>query len=217
LISNVNVLRILNVRYILWPDRIGTPEDQGLPTAITDNLELVSQTTIDGRPYESIYRFTDLPRARIVGEAVILSDDQSVPFILSEDFDPTRQVVLNDASPSMLSGEPITGSVEWLERNNNNMSLHVNVDRPALLVLADNWFPAWKGRVGNDDVPVLRANHTLRAIPIPAGKHKVELYYESSQIVQSFYITILGLILVSLLLIVGWIKSLNSKKNKTYE
>ncbi len=217
LIGNVNVLRILNVRYILWPDRIGTPEDQGLPTAITDNLELVSQTTIDGRPYESIYRFTDLPRARIVGEAVILSDDQSVPFILSEDFDPTRQVVLNDAPPIMLSGKPITGSVKWLERNNNNMSLHVNVDRPALLVLADNWFPAWKGRIGNDDVPVLRANHTLRAIPIPAGEHKVELYYESSQIVQSFYITILGLILVSLLLIVGWIKSLSSKKNKTYE
>ena len=37
LIGNVNVLRILNVRYMLWPDRIGTPEDQGLPTAITDN------------------------------------------------------------------------------------------------------------------------------------------------------------------------------------
>ena len=117
----------------------------------------------------------------------------------------------------MLSGEPVTGSVKWLERNNNHMSLHVNVARPALLVLADNWFPAWKARVDNDNAPILRANHTLRAIPIPSGQHKVELYYESSQIIQSLRITILGLILVSLLLIVGGIKNLNSKKNRTDE
>ena len=39
LILSANVLRMLNVRYVLWPDnQFGTPSDQDLPADITDNL-----------------------------------------------------------------------------------------------------------------------------------------------------------------------------------
>ena len=207
LVGSANVLRILNVRYILWPDQLGTPEDQGLPAAITDNLERISQTTIGGRPYESVYRFTDLPRARLVGEALVLADDQATPFILSESFDPATQVVLNAPPPIELSGEPIEGSVEWLERGNNRMRLRVTADRAGLLVLADNWFPAWRARVGDADAPVLRANHTLRAVPVPAGQHEVELFYHSRQLTWSLRLTILSLVLVSVLPGMDWIRS----------
>ena len=207
LVSSANVLRILNVRYILWPDQLGTPEDQGLPAAITDDLERISQMTIGGRPYESVYRFTDLPRARLVGEAVVLADDQATPFILSESFDPAMQVVLDAPPPIELPGEPIEGSVKWLERGNNRMRLRVTTDRAGLLVLADNWFPAWRARVGDDDAPVLRANHTLRAVPVPAGQHEVELFYESRQLTWSLRLTILSLALVSILPGVDWMRS----------
>ena len=82
LLSSANILRVLNTRYILWPDQLGAPADRGLPSAITDNLQRVSQTTIQGRPYESVYEFTDLPRARLVTEAVVLPDEQAIPFML---------------------------------------------------------------------------------------------------------------------------------------
>ena len=200
LITSANVLRVLNVRYVLWPDQIGAPSDQGLPTDITDNLRLLSQTTIQGRPFESVYRFPDLPRARLVADAVVMPDDQAVPHILSGDFDPARQVVLPDAPPIELTGGEVVGQVEWIERNNNNMTLRVTSDRSAILVVADNWFPAWKARVGDVDVPVLRANHSLRAVPITAGEHTVEFYYASDELGRS-----LGLTLVSLLLAVGLI------------
>ena len=207
LVGSANVLQILNVRYIMWPDRLGTPEDQGLPVAVTDNLELVSQTTIGGRPYESVYRFTDLPRARLLGDAVVLPDDQAVPFMLSEDFDPVVQVVLDAPPPIELSGESVEGSVEWLERGNNRMRLRVTADRPALVVLADNWFPAWRARVDDNDAPVLRANHTLRAVPVPAGEHEVELYYESAQLKWSLQLTVLSLMMVALLPGLHWIRN----------
>ncbi len=207
LVSSANVLRILNVRYILWPDRIGTPEDQGLPAAVTDNLERVSQTTMGGQPYETLYRFTDLPRARLVGDAVVLPDGEAVPFILSDDFDPATQVVLDTAPPLALPGEPIEGSVEWLKRGNNRLKLRVTTSSAGLLVIADNWFPAWKARVGDEDVAVLRANHTLRAVPVPAGEHDVELYYRSPQLAWSLRLTILSLALVSLLTGVDWLMS----------
>ncbi len=207
LVSSANVLRILNVRYILWPDRLGTPEDQELPAPITDNLELISQTTIGGRPYESVYRFTDLPRARLVGEAVVLPDDQAVPFMLSGSFDPAMQVVLDAPPPIELSGGAIEGGVEWVERGNNSMRLQVTADRAGLLVLADNWFPAWRARVDGGDVPVLRANHTLRAVPVTAGVHEVELFYASPQLRWSLQLTVLSLLLVSAPPCVRWLRT----------
>ncbi len=196
LLRSANVLRLLNVRYILWPDQIGTPEDQGLPTAITDNLERVSQTTVGGRPYETLYRFADLPRARLVGDAVVVADEgEAVPFMLSPDFDPARHVVLDAPPPLTLPGEPIAGSVEWRVKGNNRLSFFVNASRAGLLVIADNWFPAWKARVDDEEVAVLRANHTLRAVPVPAGEHDVEVYYESPELAWTFGITIASLVL----------------------
>jgi len=210
LIASANVLRMLNVRYILWPAQLGTPADQGLPADITDDLRGLSQTTIQGRPYETVYEFSDLPRARLVADAVILPDDQAVPHILSDDFDPARQVVLADPLPFELTGGEVVGGVEWIERNNNNMTLRVSSDRPAVLVLADNWFPAWRARIGNEEVPVLRANHSLRAVPITAGEHTVEFYYESDQLRWSLRLTLLSLLVVAGLMGTDWMRGRRS-------
>ena len=215
LLTSANVLRMLNVRYILWPDQLGAPGDQDLvPSDITDNLRRLSQTTIQGRPYESVYEFTDLPRARLVADVVVLPDEQAIPHILSSDFDPARQVVLSDPLPMELTGGVVVGSVEWIERNNNDMTLRVTSDRPAVLVLADNWFPAWKARVGNEEVPVLRANHSLRAIPITAGEHTVEFFYESDQLRWSLRLTLLSLVVVAGLLAMDWIRSRRSVERR---
>jgi hypothetical protein len=206
LIASASVLRMLNVRYILWPDQLGAPADQGLPADITDNLSRLSQTTIQGRPYESVYQFTDLPRARLVAEAVILPDAQAVPYMLSDDFDPARQVVLSDPLPIELTGGDVVGSVEWVERNNNDMTLRVSTDGPAVLVLADNWFPAWKARIDGQEVPVLRANHSLRAVSIMPGEHTVEFYYESDQLKWSLRLTLLSLAMVAGLMGMDWMR-----------
>ena len=214
LITSANVLKMLNVRYVLWPDQLGAPADQGLPADITDNLRRLSQTTLQGRPYESVYEFPDLPRARLVGGAVILPDDQAVPYILSGDFDPALQVVLSDPLPVDLTGREVVGSVEWLERNNNDMTLRVSADGPAVLVLSDNWFPAWRARIGNEDVPVLRANHSLRAVPITAGEHTVEFYYESDQLTWSLRLTLLSLAAVVGLSGMDWVRGRRSAERR---
>ena len=207
LIGSANILRMLNVRYVLWPDQLGAPADQaGLPADITDNLRRLSQTTIQGRPYESVYEFSDLPRARLVGDAVILPDDQAVPYMLSDAFDPARQVVLSDPVSIDLTGEEVAGHVEWVQRNNNDLTLRVSTDKPAVLVLADNWFPAWRARIGSEEVPVLRANHSLRAVPITAGEHTVEFYYESDQLTWSLRLTLLSLAVVAGLIGTDWMR-----------
>ncbi|GMV04371.1 MAG: hypothetical protein AMXMBFR53_06520 [Gemmatimonadota bacterium] len=183
---NPNVRRLLNVRYLLYPDIERGPGPEG---------GLVSRTTLaDGRPYQTLYAEGGLPRARLVAAATVKPDDEAVPYMLSEGFDPEAEVVLAEAPPVALDGGPVSGSVRWEERTPNRLRLAVTSDRPALLVVADNWFPAWRATVDGAEAPVLRAYHTLRAVPVPAGSSTVEMTYRSELLARSLWLSVVTLL-----------------------
>lgn len=180
---NPNIRSILNVRYILWPDLEIGQSVQG---------PVVSRTTLaDGRVLETMLADEGLPRARLVGEYVVRDDAEVVDYLLSPAFDPEAEVVLPEAPPTAPAGRPVAGSVTWLERTPNRMRLAVESDGPALLVIADNWYPAWQATVNEEAAPVLRAYHTLRAVPVPEGASSVELVYRSGIVTWSLWISIL--------------------------
>ncbi len=45
------------------------------------------------------------------------------------------------------------------------------------LVLSDNWHSGWRAWVDGRAVPVVRANRVMRAVPVPAGRHRVVFEY----------------------------------------
>ena len=182
LLQSGNLRALLNVRYILWPD-LAMGQSPAGPV-------LSSTQTPDGRILESVFEEAGLPRARLVGSAVVKTDEEAVPYMLSPGFDPEREAVLAEAAPQELDGGSVSGEVTWLERGPDRLRLEVVSERPALLVVADNWYPAWKARVNGETVPVMRAYHTLRAVPVPAGRGEVEMYYESRLLRWSFWLGI---------------------------
>lgn len=195
-LGNTNVRRILNVKYILWPDTERGPAPQA---------GIVAQSQFpDGRVASTLLADGGLPRARLVGDAVVKSDAEAVPYIMSELHDPEREVVLAEASPVPLDGSPVNGAVSWVSRVADRMELRVESDRPALLVIADNWYPAWRATVDGEDVDVLRAYHTLRAVPVPAGVSTVEMWYESDLLDRSFLVSLLVLLTLPTLFAVGY-------------
>jgi hypothetical protein len=182
-----DVRRLLNVGYILWPDFQFGQSIGGMP--------VVSRTALqDGRPYETILEDQGLPRARLVGAATVKTDAEAVEYMLSDAFDPEREVVLTETPPIALDGGPAQGSVEWLARSPNELRLSVTTERSTLLVVADNWFPAWRATIDGEAAPVLRAYHTLRAVPVPAGTHTVEMRYSSATVRVSGWVS-LGVLL----------------------
>lgn len=180
---NPNIRRVLNVRYLLWPDyEVGQSVDG----------PVLSRTTLsDGQPYETMLTDVGLPRARLVGSAVVKDDEEAVPYMLSDAFDPEGEVVLPEAPPVDLPDTPVRGDVRWIERNPNTLRLEVESDAPALLVVADNWFPAWQAVVNGTEAPVLRAYHTLRAVPVPEGSSTVEMTYHSTTVSWSAWLSAL--------------------------
>jgi hypothetical protein len=189
-----DIRRLLNVRYVLWPDYEIGQSIGGMP--------VVSRTALrDGRPYETVLQDAGLPRARLVGGATVKSDAEAVAYMLSEAFDPEREVVLAEQAPLALDGAPAEGSVTWVSRSSGALSLSVTTQRPALLVVADNWFPAWRATVDGSEAPVLRAYHTLRAVPVEAGTHAVEMRYDSPLLRGSLWASLAFLVSLTGLLV----------------
>ena len=185
-LGNPNIRRILNVKYLLWPDLERGPAPQG---------PVVSRTQLaDGRTFQTLFSDVGLPRARLVGSAVVRSDQDAVPYILSPEHDPTVEAVLSSAPPIALDGMAPSGSVEWVLREADRMTLTVASERPALLIVADNWFPAWRATVDGEEAEVLRAYHTLRAVAVPAGTSTVEMWYASPLLERSHAISLVMLL-----------------------
>ena len=186
---NQNVLRLLSVQYLIWPTAQRGGEPQGMEVLARSSLP-------DGRVYQSLVRYPGLPRARLVGAAEVVPDAQSVARVLAPDFDPGVVAVLAEPSPIELPGGLVQGSVTWIEDGLDRVRLTVVTPTNALLVLADNWYPAWKATVDGADAPVLGAYHTLRAVPIGPGEHDVVLWYDAGFLGAGLLSSAVGMIVL---------------------
>jgi hypothetical protein len=91
------------------------------------------------------------------------------------------------------------GSVQMIERGDAVFRLRVTTDRPALLMVLDNFYPMWRAEVDGQPVNVLRANYTFRAIPVSAGQHEVQFRYVPSNLrtpalTSALFLTMLALL-----------------------
>ncbi|HEV3261102.1 MAG TPA: glycosyltransferase 87 family protein, partial [Gemmataceae bacterium] len=125
-------------------------------------------------PYAVYENRHALPRAFVVpeaaplpGRAAVLSALKATDFrrtVLLEDFEPT-------GAPKTLAGEYHAAAVgEYLPNR-----VTVTTDGPAAgyLVLTDVWFPGWSCAVDGRPARLYRADFLFRAVPVPAGSHRV--------------------------------------------
>jgi len=81
---------------------------------------------------------------------------------------------------------------------NDYIAVQTQSAADGILVLADNWYPDWKGFLDGQEVPVMRANGAFRGVVLPAGEHKVEFKYISSAQKTGRWLTFGGLLVVAL-------------------
>jgi hypothetical protein len=186
---NPNLLSILAVKYMIWPTARmgGEPQD----------LEVLARSSLGGdQIYESLLAYPGLPRARLVGSAEVVPDDRAVARIMAPEFDVARVVTLTEPPPIELIGAADPGTVTWTANGIDRQRFSVEATAPALLVVADNWYPAWRATVDGVETPVLRANHTLRAVPVGPGTHRVEMWYDGGVLLGGAVATVAGLLAI---------------------
>lgn len=168
------LLDLLNVRYLLIP--------ADLPTG-RDDLQRLSAS------YPAVYgdgvvqvleNDAALPRAWLVHQARQAPPDQALAELARGVVDP-RQTALLDVAPPPLSPAANPGNdraiVEMAAAD--HLRLTTRSDAPALLMMSEVTYPAWKATVDGEPATVLTADHLLRAVAVPAGEHTVDLRFAS--------------------------------------
>ncbi len=160
--EDFSMLQRTNAMYLVTPQRLQHP--------------LMEEVFVGSR--SAVYRLADvLPRAYLAGTTEVVADDVALERMLAPSFDAAGTVLLADAVPGSAPQPGVQGSVEWVDRRLNAMTLRVRADRPGMLVVLDNYYPAWQADVDGEPAQLVRANLAFRAVPVPAGEHVVTLRY----------------------------------------
>jgi hypothetical protein len=193
---NPNLIRALGVQYLIWP----TAEQGGEP----EGLEVVARSSLGGgQVYQSLIRYPGLPRARLVGGAEVVPDERAVARILDPTFDVATTVTLPEPPPIELGGATDPGTVTWVENGLDRQVFRVEAGAPALLVVSDNWYPAWRATLDGAAAPVLRANYTMRAVPVAAGTHEVVMWYDAGVLRGGMIASLVGVLLIGAMVVVA--------------
>lgn len=196
---NLNLINMTNTKYLLLS-----------PSLSAVGERLTSEGFRELKDFRGLKVFENPfanDRAYVVHQWVVIPDEEKLKnLILSRSFDPKQQVaLLSDPSMHMQRNLDAPGHDEaQIEKYENDyIAIKATAAGDGILVLADNWFPAWKGFVDGHEVPVMRVNLSFRGIVLPSGQHKVEFRYISESHLIGRLLTLGGLLSVAVMIGVG--------------
>jgi len=125
-----------------------------------------------------------LPRAYVTQGVKVLPRAKVVEYLGSSSFRPGAEVVLEAEAEGVgpgLEHEP-TGPaqpVERIRRLGDALEVEATLAAPGLLVLNESYFAGVEASEDGKPLPVYPANHVVRAVPLPAGRHVVRFEYRT--------------------------------------
>jgi hypothetical protein len=195
-------LALLNCRYWVF-SRPVAPTD--LPGDWFRALKLVHSGEAG-----AVYEFAlSLPRATLLGDWRLEPDAGHAVL------DSVTAVAHNPATFTWLDRDPgvpagaadSVGSARVTRYRLHEVEVDVNAHRPAVLRLADLYYPDWKVFVDGKPERLLRADHALRAVAVPEGHHTVLFKFQSGAFRAGLWVSIVSTFLSLALLAVGaWLE-----------
>jgi len=116
---------------------------------------------------------------RPAADATVADSASALALLSDPAFDPRTAVVLenglNARSPARAAENE---SVQIIEYTPERIILRVNVALPAVLVVADAFYPGWQATVDGLATPILRANLMFRGLALEPGQHEIVFSYK---------------------------------------
>jgi hypothetical protein len=167
--------RMLGLRY--WIAR-GDP-----PPGVTPSIR--------SRDYWVIVDPRAMPRAFVPRRIEIVEDDrQRLELLARPDFDPAAVGYLESRLPVPTGSEAGSGEASITEDLPGRVVVQGDLQSAGLLVLADRWDAGWVARSGDRALPVLRVNHVLRGVLLPAGRSVVAFSYEPASFRSGVFLAV---------------------------
>jgi len=129
------------------------------------------------------------PRAWVAGAYRIEKSDEALAVMANGEVD-LRHTVMLDKKPAV---EPVPGdsaAVTVVKLGAMESSFQVTLDRPGIVVVSEVYYQDWKATVDGAPAEMLRADHVLRAVALPAGHHEIVFHYDASLVREGATISI---------------------------
>ncbi|MCA1630739.1 MAG: YfhO family protein [Acidobacteria bacterium] len=131
-----------------------------------------------------------LPRAWLVREVESVDGEEALRRIRGEggkDFDPRRTALLEvkqEELPRLTAaatrgGEAAAGGARVAEYEPSRLVVETDATAPSVLVVSEIFYPGWEATVDGAGARVDLADYLLRAVAVPAGRHRVEMRYRA--------------------------------------
>jgi hypothetical protein len=180
------ILDMLNVRYLLFR---GEPDPAAKPLFQGDNFWVIENPNA-------------LPRAYIPRRVQTVPSYSSTLSLLGEpDFDPRQTAYVLE---SVDLPDHCEGTARITKELPCEVEVTVDMNTPGLLVLADLYDKGWHAQVNQEPATILRTNHALRGVVVPAGCSLVRFRYQPTSLLWGWRFLAAG----SLLLLVwaAWVR-----------
>jgi hypothetical protein len=110
---------------------------------------------------------------------VFLDETNTVWALARGDFDGAITVILPQSAKSAVAvSNQTTAKIMGPKFGTQTVDFEVETAAPTLTVIAQAYYHDWRAEVDGQAVPLLRANGAFQAVPVPAGAHRVRLFYE---------------------------------------
>jgi hypothetical protein len=145
----------------------------------------------------ALYRNAE-PGARawvVHGATRLPSPDAVIDRLLAPDFDPRREVLLEEATSRAYAAPSAREPSAALVRREGPTLVEVTTspEAPGILVLAESCFPGWTATVDGAPAPILCANLVTRGVEVDAGLHVVRFAYRAPGLTAGVCATLVGL------------------------
>ncbi len=142
--------------------------------------EVIAQEIWQGRTL-NLFRLTNpTPRAWIVHRVRVLDDASALPVLADPAFDLRAEAIVSEPVAVVEASAPSSARVaEYLPER---VLIDVEASAAGLLVLSELDYPGWRASLDGAEAPAVRANVALRAVAVPAGRHRVEFVFQPASV-----------------------------------
>ncbi len=156
-----------------------------------------------------VYEFALVqPRATLVAAYGVVPDTgrAAIDSIAAGAHDPASFTWLTK-DPGVTLGPVTGGKAEIVNYRLHEVDVKVETPGAAILRLADMYYPDWSATIDGKPTEILRADHSLRAVVVPAGAHTVSFRFESKAFRNGLLLSMVSAAIAVALLMAGWLLS----------
>lgn len=202
-VANRNVMKILNVKYLITSQGLNDPD-----------LQLINRD--EGLSVNTYYYKNNLKRGFFVGKYSLIEDEFTrLREINNPDFDPSITAIVEEELASIIN-LPDSNSVEVIKFNPNQIHFNVYTDKQSLFVISELYYPpGWKILIDGQPVSkIYKTDHAIQSIIVPSGNHIVEVNFAPDSYVRNIQYAAGSMSLIMLLIIGSLVKLFLDKKRK---